>query len=279
MSANTETISAELSPSRIDVVRLVQVTDSHIYAEPDECLLGLNTRESFEAVCERVNCEEWRPDALLATGDLAQDASPEAYLYLADYFEKMGLPCFWIPGNHDKPEVMSEYLCATKISPAKQILIGDWQIIMLDSSVPGKVHGEINESQMTFLLKCLDEGKDKHNLVVLHHQPFPVGSDWLDGVGLKNTEPFLKIIKENKQIKGVLWGHIHQEYQKMDDGVNWIASPSSCVQFKPGAKDFAADAKSPGYRYLNLFSDGRIESVVHRVDSIDYTVDYSINGY
>ena len=51
------------------------------------------------------------------------------------------------------------------------------------------------------------------------------------------------------------------------------------MQFKPGSEDFSAGVEAPGYRYLNLHGDGRIDSVVHRIDTIDYTVDYSIKGY
>jgi len=279
MSTNIETLPFDLSPSRMDVVRLVQVTDSHIFADPDGCLLGLNTRESFEAVCARVGREEWRPDALLATGDLSQDASPESYKYLADELLEMAIPSFWVAGNHDNPDAMEMYLSNSKVSAAKHLFIGRWQIILLDSSVVGKVHGELAQSELDFLEKTLSRYQDKHSLVVLHHQPVEIGSQWLDNIGLKNHQAFTKIIKKHRNVKGVLWGHIHQEFQKTIDGVNWIASPSSCVQFKPGSSDFSADTKAPGYRYLDLYSDGRIESVVHRIDNIEFTVDYSIKGY
>ena len=279
MSNNIETLPFEISPSRLDVVRLVQVTDSHIFSEPDGCLLGLNTRESFEAVCARVQREEWRPDALLTTGDLSQDASPEAYKYLADYLVSMGLPSFWLAGNHDNPDAMEMYLSNKNVSSAKHLFIGHWQIILLDSSVVGKVHGELDEGQLEFLEKCLSRYADKHSLVVLHHQPIDIGCQWLDKIGLNNKQAFQQIISKHKNVKGVLWGHIHQEFQQTIDGVSWIATPSSCVQFTPGSVDFSADDKAPGYRYLNLFSDGRIESVVHRIDNIEFTVDYSIKGY
>ena len=279
MSTNIETLPLDITPSRLDVVRLVQVTDSHIFADPEGCLLGLNTRVSFEAVCARVAQEEWRPDALLATGDLAQDASPEAYKYLADHFHQMNIPSYWIAGNHDNPDAMEMYLSNGRVSSAKHLLLGHWQVIMLDSSVVGKVHGHLDDSQLDFLQKSLARYKDKHSLVVLHHQPVDIGSHWLDNIGLKNNQAFNQIISQHNNVKGVLWGHVHQEYDKIHDGVNWIASPSSCVQFMPKSQDFAADTKAPGYRYINLYSDGRIESVVHRIDNIEFTIDYSIKGY
>lgn len=277
--SNVENLPFDLSPSRMDVVRLVQVTDSHIFSEPEGCLLGLNTRESFEIVCERVAKEEWRPDALLATGDLSQDASPEAYKYLADYFYSMNIPSFWVAGNHDNPATMEMYLSNGRVSSAKHLFIGHWQIILLDSAVPGKVHGELAQSQLDFLEKTLNRYQNKHVLVVLHHQPVDIGSQWLDNIGLANRSDFNKIIERHSHVRGVLWGHVHQEFHKVIKGVSWIASPSSCVQFKPGSKEFSAGNEAPGYRYLNLYSDGRIESVVHRIDNIEFTVDYSIKGY
>ena len=279
MVDKVEKIPHEIQPSRLDVVRLAQITDSHIFSDPEGCLLGLNTRDSFEAVCERVMREEWRPDAILATGDLSQDASPESYQYLADHFKLLDVPTFWLPGNHDNPETMELYLSNSRVLAAKQLLMGHWQVILLDSSVKGKVHGNLADDQLKFLEKALKRYPDKHALVTLHHQPQEIGSQWLDQIGLKNAARFNEVIAQSSQVKGVLWGHVHQEYQQTINGIQWIASPSSCVQFKPGSEDFSAGTEAPGYRYLNLYSDGRIESIVHRIDNMEFTVDYSIKGY
>ncbi len=279
MSNNIETLPFELSPARLDVVRLAQVTDSHIFADPEGCLLGLNTRESFTAVCDRVSREEPRPDVLLATGDLSQDASPESYKYLADQFYDMSIPCFWVAGNHDNSDAMEIYFSNSVVSPAKHLFIGHWQVILLDSSVLGKVHGKLKASELEFLDKTLSRYKDKHSLVVLHHQPIEIGSEWLDTIGLKNNKEFNQVIDKHSHVKGVLWGHVHQEFSKIINGVHWMASPSSCVQFTPQSQAFSADTEAPGYRYINLYSDGRIETVVHRIDNIEFTIDYSVKGY
>ena len=268
-----------ITPSEMGVVRVVQITDSHIFADPNGSLLGVNTRESFEAVCQRVNKEEWQPDVLLATGDLAQDASPDAYQYIADIFKTMNIPSFWLAGNHDSPETMAMYLSNDILFPAKHILLGDWQIILLDSSVKGKVYGRLSDPQLEFLKKTLSLHPNKHTLISLHHQPLKIGSDWLDDLGLKNDHEFVEIVSQHPQVKCVLWGHIHQEFEKQQDGINWIATPASCVQFKPESNDFSADDNAPGYRYLNLYPNGKVESVVHRINNIKFTVDYSIKGY
>ena len=210
MKGLVEKIPHEVQPNRLDVVRLVQITDSHIFAEPDGCLLGLNTRDSFEAVCERVSREEWKPDALLATGDLSQDASPESYQYLAEYFKSMDTPTFWLPGNHDNAETMELYLSNSKVFSANQLLLGNWQVIMLDSAVKGKVYGQLDQAQLEFLETSLNRYPEKNALVCLHHQPLEVGSTWLDQIGLKNSEDFKKLLTNYPQVKGVVLGHVHQ---------------------------------------------------------------------
>jgi len=77
----------------------------------------------------------------------------------------------------------------------------------------------------------------------------------------------------------VLWGHVHQEFDQSMQGVRWLATPSTCVQFTPRSDDFAVDSTAPGYRWLRLYDDGHIQTAVSRVQNIDFEIDYSIKGY
>lgn len=47
---------------------LVQLSDSHLFAEADGALLGMNTCESLQRVIELVQTQQPRIDLLLATG-------------------------------------------------------------------------------------------------------------------------------------------------------------------------------------------------------------------
>jgi len=58
-----------------------------------------------------------------------------------------------------------------------------------------------------------------------------------------------------------------------------MASPSTCVQFLPKSTAFAVDHAAPGYRWLSLFEDGRIETGVERLDEIPGAVDLASAGY
>ncbi|MCO7227410.1 3',5'-cyclic-AMP phosphodiesterase [Pleionea sp. CnH1-48] len=272
-------MAKQLNPMSTECLRIVQVTDPHIFAEPEGKLLGLSTRVSFEAILARIQKEEIAPDLLLATGDLSQDASEPAYQYLLDKFHQLNYPCFWVPGNHDDADLMEHTLVGQNVLPHKRILTPHWQIVLLNSVVKGKVYGNLAATELEFLSNALKEFPERHLMVVLHHQPVNVGSSWLDKLGLRNADELFEILAQHEQKTSVIWGHVHQDFEDTQNDIQLIATPSTCVQFARESEDFAAGQESPGYRYLNLYNDGRIESWVHRVDELEYTVDYTIKGY
>ena len=268
----------QLTSRQADVVELVQLTDCHLFKEDSGKLLGLQTALSLNAVLDDVATLPAQ-DLLLATGDLSQDGSPESYRRLRDGVNRFAMPAFWIPGNHDEPDVMATELTGGNWSAAKRILIGNWQLILLDSMVPHRVYGKLLDDQLALLEQALREFPDRHALVVLHHHPVPIDCFWLDTIRLNNPEPLLALLQAHKGKSVVLWGHIHQAFDREQDGIRLLATPSTCVQFKPNSESFQADTESPGYRLLRLHVDGHIDTEVRRIDHMEFTVDYSVKGY
>ncbi|MCP4766535.1 MAG: 3',5'-cyclic-AMP phosphodiesterase [Gammaproteobacteria bacterium] len=248
------------------VVHLVQITDCHILATADDLLHDMNTRQSFEAVSRAAIENSAGLDLLLATGDLSEDASASSYRYLAARFEEIELPVFWIPGNHDDAAIMRDHLRADCIFSARQVLVGNWQIVLLDSTIKGEVGGRVSPQQIEFLDNALRAHPERHALVCLHHQALAAGSEWIDGKGLQQSQQLVDALKSHANVKAVLWGHVHQQAHHCIDGIEWMSTPSSCVQFRPGSTSFAIDDLAPGYRHLCLYADGSIETAVHRVD-------------
>lgn len=267
MSKPADEKSQQIMPAEPSVVSLVQITDCHIFAAAGDCLRGVNTRHSFEAVSKAVIDNSGHLDLLLATGDLSQDGSAESYTYLAQKIDAMGTATFWLPGNHDEVDVLKEQFIGQQIHATKHVLIVDWQIVLLDSTIRGEVHGRVPETQLEFLDHCLRAHPAKHALVCLHHQALDTGSLWIDQKGLRDSDQLRENIARYDNIRGVLWGHVHQETHQTIAGVEWMSTPSSCVQFKPDSREFAIGTEAPGYRHLNLYADGRIKTRVHRVDS------------
>ena len=94
----------------------------------------------------------------------------------------------------------------------------------------------------------------------------PVGSAWLDEVGLDDADALLSVLGRHPAVRGVLWGHVHQVYDQEHGGVRMMGTPSTCYQFVPGQDLFGLEDSAPGYRRLRLHPDGRIESRVARLE-------------
>lgn len=52
---------------------VAQITDTHLFAEVEQKLLGLPTNDSFQAVLEQISKLQPEPVVLLLTGDLSHD--------------------------------------------------------------------------------------------------------------------------------------------------------------------------------------------------------------
>ena len=159
------------------------------------------------------------------------------------------------------------------------ILKEDWLIVMLDSHVPGKIHGHFAQSELDYLSSALTEHSDKHALISFHHQPVPIGSQWMDRYIIQNAQAFWELISPYQNIQGILWGHIHQAFDECEEDIRLLSSPSTCIQFKPLQTDFALDNSMPGYRWLELHPNGAIETGVSRVALKDYGIDFHSRGY
>lgn len=267
-------------------VRVVQITDSHLYGDRDAELLKMNTQDSFERVLELVADYEPDMDLILATGDIAQDASPDAYERFARCLQPFRVPFYWVPGNHDRRLVMTRMAgqgAVYREALRKQIVIGHWQILMLDSSVPGEVHGRLSQEELDFLDQALvDAAADPdihHTLVCLHHNPHQGTASWMEGIGLHNADELLAMMAGRDTVRAVLHGHIHQTLDYEEDGIRFLCTPSTCIQFKPGVTDFTLDDQAPAYRWLELLEDGRIETGVERVSDFEVVVDHESDGY
>ena len=278
------TVSSKDQPLQLEhpggSVRVVQLTDCHLSGTEGGTLLGMDTDHSLQAVIDQVKTQRDGIDMLLGTGDLSDHGAAAAYLRVHSYFAQLSPANFWLPGNHDDRAAMSTVAGASiRLSP--EIRIGKWQVLMLDSQIPGAVGGQLGEQQLLQLEHSLAAAKriGLHTLVCLHHQPIAIGCAWLDGQMVADTEQFFDILDAHSGVKGVLWGHVHQEVDVMRKGVRLLATPSTCVQFAPNCEEFKVDDKAPGYRWLELLPDGVIETGVSRVETVHFSVDLNSGGY
>ncbi|MEK0361123.1 MULTISPECIES: 3',5'-cyclic-AMP phosphodiesterase [Pseudomonadaceae] len=261
-----------------DSVLLVQLTDSHLFAEAGGKLLGMDTGESLQRVVDLVLAEQPCVDLILATGDLSQDGSLASYQRFRQLSERIDAPARWCPGNHDELPAMQEAARGSEMM-APVLDVGAWRVIMLDTLVPGSVFGMLRDDQLELLERTLQDAPQRHHLVCLHHHPVTIGSRWMDSIGLRNRDALFAVLDRFPCVQAVLWGHIHQEFDDQRGDIRLLATPSTGVQFAPGSEEFQVDTLAPGYRWLRLHDDGRLDTGVSRVVGMTFKVDHSIKGY
>ena len=260
-------------------VQVVQITDPHLGEAPGSPLLGLNTDDSFLQVSALASEQRKSVDWLLATGDISNDGSVASYQRFRQLSSNLAKQVRWLPGNHDDLLAMAE---ATEDGNEldKVIKLDHWHIVMLNSAVPGQVGGALAESELLFLRAALEQAKGKHVLVCMHHHPIKSGCAWLDQQQVANADDFFAVLDDFDHVRAVLWGHIHQHIDTERNGVRLLATPSSCVQFAANSEDFKLDRQAPGYRWLELYANGHLETGVCRLESADLGIDYdSAQGY
>jgi len=242
-------------------VRLIQLTDPHFFGDPNHDLYGVTCGGGFDAVIGHVTRHHADADALIVTGDLVHDYDDGAYQRLYRRLGMLGLPTYVIPGNHDDPARMRRNLIPPVEAP-RRIRRGEWELVFLDSQQDGSEGGLLGEAELAALAAAMDGSEAKHLLVLLHHNPLPTGSRWLDSMTLADADAFFAAVDREPRVRGIVWGHVHQASEDERRGVRLMGTPSTCVQFAPGSNEFAVQTEAVGYRWLTLHDDGRIESAV-----------------
>ncbi|MDH2068292.1 3',5'-cyclic-AMP phosphodiesterase [Pantoea sp. GD03673] len=261
-------------------IRILQITDTHLFAGKHESLLGVNTWSSYDAVLDAIIAQHRDYDLIIATGDLAQDHSVEAYQNFAEGISRLPRPCVWLPGNHDFQPAMVDTLAAAHINAHKQVLVGEqWQIVLLDSQVYGVPHGMLSDYQLEWLDNALARYPQRHTLVLLHHHPLASGCTWLDQHSLRNSHQLDAVLQRYPLARTLVCGHIHQELDLAWHGRRVLATPSTCVQFKPHCTSFTIDTVAPGWRWFTLHPDGGLETEVNRLNTDAFRPDLDSEGY
>jgi len=245
---------------------LLHITDLHLFADCERELRGVNTERSFAAVLRAAQANHWPPGLIVLTGDLSQDEIAPTYERLARILQQLDVPVISLPGNHDEPRFLRRFLDDGRLRYCRPATVGNWRFIPLSSRVAGKVGGIIDDAQLESLRNELDNPVADNLLLFLHHHPLPTGSRWLDRIGLDNAQELLELVDASSVVRGVFWGHVHQEFETRRNGTIFASTPSTCAQFRRNSDDFAVDELPAAYRVLELSASGEIGTSVHWVD-------------
>ncbi len=262
--------SRDATPSeQLLCARLVQITDPHLLKDPFDTHRTVNTSTTLESVVGHAQSFIHDADAVLLTGDIAQDEEAQTYSRLRDSWTEQWIgtntPVWCLPGNHDAPVLMQAELNDPPFSYLGHHNLGNWEVVMLDTRNPGKPSGLLGTQELERLKTHLEQSVSSHILIALHHHPLPLGHSWLDKVGLEDRDDFEQIVAQDKRVRAVIFGHIHQVVDRTVNGIRYLGCPSTGVQFTPNRTEFDLDERPPGFRSVALYPSGRIQTQVYWV--------------
>jgi len=255
--------------SQPPAIRMLQISDCHIVSDPDAEFYGRNPTSTLAQVVRHIENNEPNIDVILTTGDISHDASPESYALLAEQFGLLNTPVYSLPGNHDSHRLFHDMLNNDLLSTAGHFQIQNWLVVMLDSVIVGGEGGRVSEHELQRLEDLLTKYPDKYTLLAVHHPPVAVTCKWIDTMQIKNSDALFNTLDNHPQVRGIVCGHIHQDFQVRVNNIEIFSCPSTCHQFMPASDEYTIDPITPGYRWLRLSDSGRITSGVTRVGRDD----------
>ncbi len=212
-------------------IHIAQISDLHIKPPGSLAYGRVDTAAALQRCVAALNAFRPRPDFVVISGDLADTPAAEEYQYLARLLAPLELPFAGIPGNHDSRELMRAAFPSAKYASAsgplnQRIEIGGLDLLLLDSSVHGKPHGELDAPTLQWLDAALAASPDRPALLFLHHPPFETGIWHMDRQNLRNAGELAAVIWRHPRVQRIATGHVHRATLAMFAGIATTICPA-----------------------------------------------------
>lgn len=245
---------------------LAQLSDPHIGAQWG----GPDTVERLTEAVDAVRKLPDRPDAVVVTGDIADNAAPEEYATARELLERIGVPVYPLSGNHDDGAALrSAFDLPGEANGLVQYAVdlGPLRLVVADTTLPGEDRGELDAARLAWLDETL-AASDRPTVVALHHPPFVLGSPVWDEIGLTGRDELAALVERHPQVQAVVGGHVHRGIAVPFGGRVALSVPSTYMQ---GRLDFEADmvalVDEPPAFALHALVDGTLVSHFQPVKS------------
>jgi Icc protein len=212
-------------------VLIAQISDLHIKPQGSLAYGKVDTAAALARCVAALNEFLPEPDLVVISGDLADTPTAEEYDYLKRLLKPLKLPFVGIPGNHDSREMMRSVFplaaYAFPCGPLNQRLeIGGLDLVLLDSSVHGKPHGELDAPTLQWLDATLASSPKLPALLFLHHPPFKSGIWHMDRQNLLNAGELADIVRRHPRVQLIAAGHVHRATLTMFAGIPATICPA-----------------------------------------------------
>lgn len=255
---------------------IAQITDSHVLSHGRKLADRFDTGAAFDRLMASMAAQPVRPDLILHSGDLGEDATPGEYAHVGAGLRALGVPVLAVPGNHDKRAPMRDalpdmtgdgedgHLCLVRA-------FGRITVIGLDTLVEGAPHGVLCPARRDWLAARLAEAEGHEVLIFMHHPPITTGLQDMDGMGLlEGRETLAALVAAHGRVRGILCGHMHRAIQGSCGGVPVRVAPSASHQIafdlRPGAPFSFTD--EPAQYVMHRLGEGTEDALVSHVVSV-----------
>lgn len=199
------------------MARLLQLSDLHIVKEGERASSVLDTRRILNAAIEQlleIRAALDPLDAVLVSGDISDDGSLDSYAFAKAELERLGLPLYAVPGNHDAREPFRNAFAELAEVSTSDLIdwatpINDTLVVGLDTLIEGKGGGRLREDSIEFLRNALNTWVGGPVVVMLHHPPITTGIHFMDAIGLENPQSLEAAIAGVEHDIIFIAGHVH----------------------------------------------------------------------
>jgi 3',5'-cyclic-AMP phosphodiesterase len=143
--------------------------------------------------------------------------------------------------------------------------LGRLRLVILDSTLPGRDAGELDDGRLEWLEAELAAEPERLTLIAMHHPPLLTGMPAWDRIGLADSarRTLGEVIEGHRQVRRIVAGHVHRTMIGELAGCSVLAVPSTYVQarlnLESGELEFSAEP--PGFA-VHTVVDGELISRV-----------------
>lgn len=260
---------------------IAQITDLHIRMPGQKAYRVVETDRYLPPAIAALNAQSPRPDCVLITGDLTDFGRPAEYAHLRGMLEKLKVPYYLMPGNHDERQAIRDafpdhaYLQGTGEHLQYAIEQYPLRILALDTQAPRQSHGELCAERLDWLAAQLAAQPERPTVIAMHHPPFQTGIAHMDAIGLlKGQTELAAIVARHPNIERIVCGHVHRTIFRRYAGTIASCCPSTAHQISLDLRPDGPSAfvmEPPGFQ-LHAWLDGAL--VTHHGVIDDYPGPY-----
>jgi Icc protein len=210
--------------------QFIHITDTHMNA-PGKAptFFTVNMADKLMDVFKHVHKSNIHPDFIVITGDLSHEGDKEDYSYIKTVVDEgsqiVGAPVYVTLGNHDHRAPFYEGYLGEQQSEKPyyySTMIGGLRLIGLNSQVPGKHSGAVDEEQVAWLAQQLQTPAPEGTIVALHHPLLDLNIMPAKYM-VENCEEVVEVLK-NGDVIGVFAGHVHSNNVGTYEGLLSVAA-------------------------------------------------------